>query len=126
MNYLFELRKDKINKNGMIPIRVVITSGKIKVRKNLSSVKTLLEDWDIKSEVIRNNKKNPFFEIYQVANADIQQTKEKLEKIKNFFKFNNIPFAEDIFLEKFDKDEVSVAIDFFEAYSEFINVSKHT
>lgn len=44
MNYLFELRKDKINKNGMIPIRVVITSGKIKVRKNLSSVKTLLED----------------------------------------------------------------------------------
>ena len=85
MNYLFELRKDKINKNGMIPIRVVITSGKIKVRKNLSSVKTLLEDWDIKSEVIRNNKKNPFFEIYQVANADIQQTKEKRTKTLDDF-----------------------------------------
>lgn len=126
MNYLFELRKDKINKNGLIPIRIVITSGKIKIRKNLSNVKTLLEDWDEKSEFVRNNKKNPFYENYQIANTDIQQTKEKLEKIKNFFKFNNIPFAEDLFLEKFDKAEVSVAIDFFEAFTEFINVSKHT
>lgn len=126
MNYLFELRKDKINKNGLIPIRIVITSGKIKIRKNLSNVKTLLEDWDEKSEFVRNNKKNPFYENYQIANTDIQQTKEKLEKIKNFFKFNNIPFAEDLFLEKFDKAEVSVSIDFFEAFTEFINVSKHT
>lgn len=126
MNYLFELRKDKINKNGLIPIRIVITSGKIKIRKNLSNVKTLLEDWDEKSEVVRNNKKNPFYEIYQQSNIDVQQTKEKLENIKNFFKFNNIPFAEDIFLEKFDKEEVSVAIDFFEAFTEFVNVSKHT
>ena len=60
MNYLFELRKDKINKNGLIPVRVVITAGKIKIRKNLPIVKTLLEDWDEKSEVVRNHKKNPF------------------------------------------------------------------
>jgi integrase len=126
MNYLFELRKDKTNKNGLIPVRIVITSGKIKIRKNLSNVKTLLEDWDIKSEVIRNNKKHPFFEIYKIANTGIQQTKEKLENISNFFKFNNIPFAEDIFFEKFDKGDISVAIDFFEAFTEFINVSKHT
>jgi len=125
MNYLFELRKDKINKNGLIPIRIVITAGKIKIRKNLSNVKTLLDDWDEKSEVVRNNKKNAFYEIYQQSNTNIQQTKEKLENIKNFFKFNNIPFAEDIFLEKYDKEEISVAIDFFEAFTEFINVSKH-
>lgn len=126
MNYLFELRKDKINKNGMIPIRVVIHSGKIKIRKNLPNVKTQLEDWDSKSEVIRYNKKNQFFEDYQLSNSEIQQMKNKLENIKNFFKFNNIPFSEDIFIEKFDKNEVSVAIEFFDAFSEFINVSKHT
>jgi integrase len=126
MNYLFELRKDKINKDGMIPIRVVITSGKIKVRKNLPAVKTLLEDWDSKNEVIKNTKKNPFYETYQKANSEIQHAKEKLEKIKNFFKFNNIPFAEDILIEKFDANQISVAINFFAAFSEFINVSKHT
>lgn len=126
MNYIFELRKDKINKNGLIPIRVVITAGKIKIRKNLPNVKTSLEDWDAKSEIIRNNKKSQFYEIYQSSSANIQQTKEKLENISDFFKYNKIPFAEDIFLEKFDKEEVSVAIDFFEAFTEFINVSKHT
>lgn len=126
MNYLFELRKDKINKNGLIPIRVVITAGKIKIRKNLPNVKTLLVDWDAKSEIIRNNKKSQFYEIYQSGCTNIQQTKEKLENISDFFKYNKIPFAEDIFLEKFDKEEVSVAIDFFEAFTEFINVSKHT
>jgi integrase len=126
MNYLFELRKDKINKNGMIPIRVVITAGKIKIRKNLANVKTLLEDWDISSEIIRNTKKNPNFEIYKEANASLHSTKEKLENIISYFKFNNIPFAEDIFLEKFDKVEVAIAIDFYEAFNEFIDTSKHT
>lgn len=126
MNYLFELRKDKINKNGLIPIRVVITAGKIKIRKNLPNVKTLLVDWDAKSEIIRNNKKSQFYEIYQSGCTNIQQTKEKLENISDFFKYNKIPFAEDIFLEKFDQEEISVAIDFFEAFTEFINVSKHT
>lgn len=126
MNYSFELRKDKINKNGMIPIRVVITAGKIKIRKNLANVKTLLEDWDVSNEIVRNSKKHSNFEIYKEANANLHITKEKLENIKNFFKFNNIPFAEDIFLEKFDKSEVTVAIDFYEAFEEFIDVSKHT
>lgn len=60
MNYLLELRKDKINKNGLIPVRMVITSGKIKIRKNLSNVKTLLEDWDQGNGYIRNNKKKHF------------------------------------------------------------------
>ena len=126
MNYLFELRKDKMNKNGLIPIRIVITAGKIKIRKNLQNVKTLIEDWDEKNEVVRNHKKNPFYEIYHESNVAIHQAKEKLESIKDFFRYNKIPFAEDIFLEKFDKEEVSIAIDFFEAFTEFINVSKHT
>ena len=126
MNFIFELRKDKINKNGLIPIRVVITSGKIKIRKNLPNVKTLLEDWDEKGFIIRNNKKHPHYEIYQHSNRDIQHTKENLKNINDFFEYNNILFNEDLFLEKFGKDEISVAIDFFDAFQEFIDVSKHT
>ena len=62
MNYLLELRKDKINKDGLIPIRIVITADKIKIRKNLSNVKTLLEDWDQKNGYIKTNKKNPHYD----------------------------------------------------------------
>jgi hypothetical protein len=54
---------------------------------------------------------------YQESNVAIHQAKEKLDSsIKDFFKYNKIPFAENIFLEKFDKEEVSIVIDFFLAY----------
>lgn len=126
MNYLFELRKDKVNKNGLIPVRIVITSNKIKIRKNLTNVKTLLEDWDSKNGYIKNHKKHQYYHEYLDSNKEIQNTKDKVEKIFNFFKFNDIEFSEKIFLEKFGKDEVSVGIDFFEAFDDFVKASKHT
>lgn len=126
MNYLLELRKDKINKDGLIPIRIVITADKIKIRKNLSNVKTLLEDWDQKNGYIKTNKKNPHYNQYLKSNKEIQEAKEKIEKISSFFQYNNIKFSEKIFLEKFNKTDFSIAIDFFEAFNDFITASKHT
>ena len=126
MNYLFELRKDKVNKNGLIPIRIVITANKIKIRKNLTNVKTLLEDWDNTNEYIRNNKKNPHYNDYIASNNEIQNTKEKVEKIFSFFQFNTIQFSEKIFLEKYDKADFSVAVNFFDSYDDFVRASKHT
>lgn len=125
MNYLLELRKDKINKNGLIPIRIVITSDKIKIRKNLSNVKTLLDDWDQTNGYIRNNKKNPFYKDYLESNNEIQLTKDKVKNIFSYFEYNNVPFSETVFLEKFGKDELKIGIDFFEAFEDFIIASKH-
>ena len=45
MNYHFELRKDKINKDGLIPIRLVVTHGKSRIRKNINA-KTIDTDWN--------------------------------------------------------------------------------
>ena len=125
MNYLFELRKDKINKNGLIPVRIVVLAGKIKIRKNLPKVKTLLDDWDQVNSYIRNSKKNPFYDEYEDANKEIYLAKEKVKKIFSFFEFNNVPFSETVFLEKFGKDEVKIGVDFFEAFEDFIIASKH-
>lgn len=126
MNYLFELRKDKVNKNGLIPIRIVITANKIKIRKNLKNVKTLLEDWDNTNAYIRNNKKSPHYNEYIISNNEIQNTKDKIEKIFSFFHFNNIQFSEKVFLEKYDKVDFSVAVNFFDSYDDFVRVSKYT
>ena len=103
-----------------------MNSNKIKIRKNLPNVKTLLEDWDSKNGYIKNYKKHQYYEEYLDSNKEIQNTKDKVEKIFNFFKFNNIEFSEKIFLEKFGKDEVSVGIDFFEAFDDFVKASKPT
>lgn len=126
MNYSFELRKDKINKNGLMPVRIVVTANKIKIRKNLTSVKTLLEDWDNTNGYIRNNKKNPHYNDYIISNNEIQNTKEKVEKIFSFFQFNTIQFSEKVFLEKYDKADFSVAVNFYDSYDDFVRVSKHT
>lgn len=126
MNYYFELRKDKINKNGLIPVRLVVTSTKIKIRRNLSDVKTLIEDWDNDNFYIKSHKKHTFFAEYSKANKELQLLKEKLDKISSFFEYNEIEFSESLFLEKFESDKVSVTIDFYEAIDEFINLSKLT
>lgn len=125
MNFLLELRKDKINKSGLIPVRIVITADKIKIRKNLSNVKTLLEDWDQTNGCIRNNKKNAFYEEYLESNNEIQLAKDKIKNIFAYFKYNNIPFSETVFLEKFGREEVKIGVDFFEAFEDFIIASKH-
>ncbi|MGV0977772.1 phage integrase SAM-like domain-containing protein [Empedobacter falsenii] len=125
MNYHFELRKDKINKNGLIPIRLVVTHGKSRIRKNINA-KTIDVDWNKDNFSINNQKKSPYFEYYKASNREIQSVIEKVEFIFKFFEYNEIDFSEQIFNERFDEDNTKISIDFFEAFQEFIDVSKLT
>ncbi|WP_408023654.1 Arm DNA-binding domain-containing protein [Tenacibaculum sediminilitoris] len=56
MQYSFTLRKDKINKDGLIPVRLLITVNGERARKNVPGVKVRLKDW--KNERIKPNLKN--------------------------------------------------------------------
>lgn len=124
MKYYFELRKDKVDKEGMIPIRLIVSAPRVRIRKNLS-VKTKLEHWDAEINQIRNIKgdNNPLYNDYKEYNAVLANTVDKVEHIFDFFKFNSIPFTEMLFEEKFKLDSVSVAIRFFDAFNEYIKVS---
>ncbi|MDM1504986.1 phage integrase SAM-like domain-containing protein [Myroides odoratimimus] len=124
MKYYFELRKDKIDKEGLIPIRLIVSAPRVRIRKNLS-VKTKLEHWDAEINQIRNIKSdiNPLYNDYKEYNAVLANTVDKVEHIFDFFKFNSIPFTEMLFEEKFKLDSVSVAIRFFDAFNEYIKVS---
>ena len=125
MNYHFELRKDKINKDGLIPIRLVVTHGKVRIRKNINA-KTIDTDWNKDNYSINNHKKSAHYEFYKASNKEIQTVIEKVEFIFKFFEYNEIDFSEQIFNERFDEDNTKVSIDFFEAFQEFIDVSKLT
>lgn len=127
MKYTFELRKEKITRTGLIPIRLIVYHEKIRIRKSIEA-KTLLEDWDNINLTINNpnTKSNDLYHTYSVFNKNISECKEKVESIFSFFEYNKIPFSEKIFNEKFDSDNINIAIDFFEAYDEFIKVSKLT
>ena len=125
MRYYFELRKDKINLNGLIPIRLVVAYGKIRIRKNIC-VKTLLSDWNSDLNLIENRKENPHYNIYENYNVVLANEKRKIDKIFTFFKYNDIPFSEKIFNEKYNCNDIKVSISFFDAYDEYVSVSSLT
>jgi|SRR5690606_27466908 len=125
MRYNFEIRKDKVSKIGLAPIRLVVKHEKIRIRKNLEA-RSSIENWDPDNELIIFDRRNPFQKEYKEWNKLLIETKEKVESIFEFFRYNDIPFNEKQFLERFEEDETSVAVDFFTAFNEFINVSKLT
>lgn len=127
MKYYFELRKEKINKDGMIPIRLVVMNAKNRIRKSVEA-KTKLEDWDNENNKINNpnSKFNSNYKEYQKSNKNITDIIQKVEKIFTYFEYNGIPFQTSIFNEKFDGGDVKVIISFFDAYDEFVKISKLT
>ncbi|UFH33467.1 site-specific integrase [Chryseobacterium sp. C-71] len=127
MKYYFELRKEKINKDGMIPIRLVVMNAKTRIRKSVEA-KTKLEDWDRENNKINNpnSKFNTNYKEYQKSNKNIADIIQKVEKIFTYFEYNGIPFQASIFNEKFDEGDVKVTISFFDAYDEFVKISKLT
>lgn len=125
MKFYFELRKDKADKKGLVPIRLVVTNNKVRIRKSIDA-KTRLQDWDNESFYIKNSMDNSFYQEYKDFNKTINSTKEKVEGIFAYFRYNKIPFSKDVFLKKFEVGEVKVAMSFFDAYDEYIEVSKLT
>lgn len=125
MNYSFELRRTKKNKNGLIPIRLIVTHNGLRFRKSIAA-KTLLEDWDKSDYHIINPRvgKNKFYKQYKDFNEEIGLIKNKVEKIFDFFEYNNIPFTKNTFLEKYQHTDVHSKISFFDAYEEYIRVSE--
>lgn len=125
MNYYFELRKDKIDKNGFVPIRLIVSDKTIRIRKSIGA-KTRVNDWDNNNFYIKNVKGQEFYTKIESYNKSIGSIKEKVDKIFKFFEYNEIAFSKNTFLEKFEKSEVKVTIDFFDAFEEYIEISKLT
>lgn len=125
MRYYFELRKDKVNLNKLMPMRLIVKDGNNRIRKNLST-KTLLDDWNNELQIIINHKGNPFYEDYEIFNEIIATEKKNIEKIFSFFKYNELSFTEALFNEKYEGNDVKVAIGFFDAFDEYIRVSRLT
>lgn len=125
MNYYFELRKDKEDKKGLVPIRLVVSDNKIRIRKG-TKAKTRVEDWDSENSFIKNPKKGESYNKYKDYNKIISSVKEKVENIFKYFEYNEIPFSKNIFLENYEKSEIKISRNFFEAFEEYIEVSKLT
>lgn len=93
--------------------------------KNLGT-KTLLDDWNNELQMITNYKGNQFYDHYEMFNEILAREKKKINKTFSFFQYNEISFTEALFNEKYEGNNVKVAIGLFVAFDEYIRVSKLT
>lgn len=125
MKITFELRKEKISKNGLIPIQLVIRENGKRIRKN-TGVSVLENHWN--GHRITQNLKKEQANDYEIKNDDLQKIEDKVRKIFLLLKANDIPFTTDKFNQLFAKKEEiqTVFFDFFMCFDEYIEKGKLT
>lgn len=125
MKITFELRKEKISKNGLIPIQLVIREDGKRIRKN-TGVSVLENHWN--GHRITQNLKKEQANDYEIKNDDLQKIEDKVRKIFLLLKANDIPFTTDKFNQLFEKKEEiqTVFFDFFMCFDEYIEKGKLT
>jgi len=125
MKLVFELRKEKINKNGLTPIQLIIRIDGKRIRKNTGL--TVLENhWT--GHRVKPNLKKESSNNYQLINDDLQKLEDKVQKILLYFRVNDIAFSTEKFNELYDKKEqlIENKFDFFECFDEYIEKGKLT
>lgn len=123
MKINFELRKEKITQDGLIPIQIVVRAEGIRIRKNTGfSTKEVF--WN-GSRVKPGNKRED--NNYQVINDELQKLEGRVSDIFLFLRINKLEFSKKLFLEKYEsKEEITVSpeLDFFKCFDDYIDKGK--
>ena len=119
MKVIFELRKEKITSNGLIPIQFVVRAEGIRIRKNVG-VSTKEIYWT--GSRVKPNLKKEENNNYQFINDELQRIESKVNDVFFFFRANKIPFSKEKFLEQFESKETRInsELDFFECFDEYL------
>ena len=125
MKIVFELRKEKIAQNGLIPIQLVVRHNGKRIRKNIG-LSVLENHWN-GYRVKPNLKKEPNNN-YEIINSELQLIEEKVNKLFLYLKGNEIPFSVEKFNEIFENKEeiIENKFDFFICFEEYIEKGKLT
>lgn len=123
MKTTFELRKEKVTQDGLIPIQIVVRAEGIRIRKNTGfSTKEVF--WN-GSRVKPGNKRED--NNYQVINDELQKLEGRVSDIFLFLRINKLEFSKKLFLEKYEsKEEITVSpeLDFFKCFDDYIDKGK--
>lgn len=125
MQTSFTLRKDKINKDGLIPVRMLITIDGDRIRRNVKNVKTKLKDW--KNQRLKPNLKTESYNFHIEYNKQLDELENKVKLIFRYMLLNNIPPSKEYILEKLDSENFgtnNIAPNFFDSFQEFIDSNR--
>ena len=121
MKVNFELRKEKITSNGLIPIQFIVRAEGIRIRKNVG-VSTKEIYWT--GSRVKPNLKKEEDNNYQFINDELQKIESKISDIFFFFRANKIPFSKETFLEHYESEgkRTISEIEFFECFEEYLTL----
>jgi integrase len=127
MQVSFILRKDKVNKNGLIPVRMLITVNGERIRRNIKNVKTKLKDW--KNQRVKPSLKNEPYNFHIEFNKELDEFENKAKLIFRQALLNNIELSKEFILNKLNSDSYkdnNIFLDFFHSFHEFIETNRST
>lgn len=126
MQVKFSLRKDKIDKHGLAPIRMIITFNGLRVRRVVKGVKTSVKDWKIKDQRIKTPLKSESYNYHIEYNKLIDEQENKAKELFRYILLNNITPTEEYIIEKLEKDNILLSFDFLTCFKEFLDKNKNT
>lgn len=125
MKVSFNLRKDKIDKQGLMPVRMVVVHNGIRIRKVVPNVKVKEKDWIKKNQRVKTPLKSEEYNYHIEFNKIIEGLDSRVKEIFRFILLNDINPTEDYLIKKIDsKDEVLLTFDFMTCFQEFIDKNK--
>ena len=128
MKVSFHLRKDKVNKEGLMPVRMLITAKDCKIFKVIKGVNSKEALWDKRSERLNSPKKNTSYNYHIEYNKIIDEKEDEVKKLFRYILLNNINPTKSYILEKLENglQKVNLTHAFFSSFNEFITSSKTT
>lgn len=125
MEVSFILRKDKINKNGLIPIRMLISANGERKRIAVKNIKTSLKNW--KNQRVKPNLKSELYNNHIEYNKILDELENKVKAIHRYTLLNNIPFSIEYLVEKLNNDDFSnnKSQNFEDSFNQFLDSSKN-
>lgn len=127
MELTFSLRKDKIDKKGLVPVRMLISVNGERIRKNIKDIKVNPKDW--RKERIKPNLKNEPYNYHIEFNKKLEDTERKVTAIFRYIRLNDISPDKELIIKKLNEDnfgEHKLTLSFFDAYLEYIESHKNT
>jgi len=125
MQVSFTLRKDKITKSGLMPIRMLITSNGERIRKSVRNVKTLEKYW--KNQRIKPNLKSEDYNFHVEYNKQLDDLENKVKLIFRYALLNDIEADKNYILQQLDNKNFgknSIAPKFIDSFDEFIETNR--
>lgn len=128
MQVTFSLRKEKLGKNGLMPILMTISFNSVRIRKNVSGVKSSSKHWKTKDQRIKPSLKNEGYNYHIEFNKVLDEEEAAVKKLFRYILLNNIIPTKEFILEKLENglEKINLTHEFFKSFEEFKETSKST